>query len=75
MPNLIKVEGHDNLGRDPVTGAIINRNKDGYNAYMESVRKHREKDEEINRQKQELNNVKQELAEIKDLLRQLIIKE
>ena len=74
-PNFLKVEGHDSLYRDPSTGAIVNRDKSGFQAYMDSVKQSRERDAKVDRVAEELNTVKTELNEIKSLLVQLLNKD
>lgn len=72
---MIKVAGHDGLARDPITGAIVNSNKDAFQAYLESVKQAREREDSILTQAQELNNMKDELMQIKSMLQQLLNKD
>ena len=46
MSDLIKVEGHANLRRDPHTSAIINTDKSGYNQYIARRNKKNEEKKE-----------------------------
>jgi len=62
--NLIPVEGHHNLFRDPNTGAIINSDKSGYMQYIR-LKEQRQKE------KNELDQLKSDIAEIKSLLREI----
>ena len=39
MSKMIPVEGHKNLFRDENSGAIINRDKNAYNDYMDQKRR------------------------------------
>lgn len=68
MHNLLKVEGHDGLVRDPNSGAIINVNSSSYAEYVAASKK-------VEAEKQELNNIRSELAEVKSLLLKLLKKE
>lgn len=61
MSNHIKVEGHENLYRDPQTGAIINTD----------IRPKRSLSKEFNTAIEDINNLKEELSEIKQLLREI----
>jgi len=74
-PKFLKVEGHDGLYRDASTGAIVNRDPNGFQAYMESVRLAREKEQQIQSHADEINTLKNEMTEIKSLLLQLINKD
>jgi hypothetical protein len=62
---LIPVEGHNALGRDPNSNAIVNTDSTGYDAYIRARDKAKEKD-------QELTELKAELDEIKSLLKSLV---
>jgi len=68
----LKVQGHDDLVRDPQTNAIINTNKNEYDEYKmrkESRLKEKQKIEDI---ESEVSSMKNDLDEIKSLLRSLI---
>jgi len=62
MNDYIKVKGHENLYRDPSTGAIINTEKPTKNTIANRFTA-------INT---DINNLKEDVSEIKRLLRQLI---
>lgn len=62
MNNYIKVKGHENLYRDPSTGAIVNYDKPHKNTLSS----------ELTGMTSDINNLKEEVSEIKRLLRQLI---
>ena len=64
MSDLIRVEGEKNLYRDAKSGAIVNKDTQGYSQYL-TERERRIKD------KKELEDVKNELSEIKKLLIEL----
>ena len=61
---MIPVEGHKNLFRDEITGAIVNNDSTGYTDYMSQRR--RQLDERA-----ELDIMKNDINEIKSLLKEL----
>jgi len=61
---MIPVEGHKNLFRDEMTGAIVNHDSTGYTDYMSQRR--RQLDERA-----ELDIMKNDINEIKSLLKEL----
>lgn len=67
MSRLLNVEGHNNLARDPESGAIININR----SEMSRIKSAREA---RRREKEEIQGLKNEVSEIKDLLKQLLEK-
>lgn len=62
MDNLIRVKGHEDLYRDPSTGAIINTRSPNKTRFTET----------FNTALDDINNLKAELSEIKLLLREII---
>lgn len=62
MNNYIKVKGHENLYRDPETGAIVNTDKPVRNTIANR----------FSTITTDINNLKEDVSEIKRLLRQLI---
>ena len=62
---LIPVEWHNALGRDPNSNAIVNTDSTGYEAYIKAREKSKMKDKELEELKSELN-------EIKSLLKSLV---
>ena len=64
---MIPVEGHQNLFRDEKTGAIVNRDSNGYSQYM--IQKRRNSDKQA-----ELDEMKKEIDELKSLLNELASK-
>ena len=62
---MIKVEGHSNLYRDEVSGAIINCDTASYNQYVNSLSK-----QEL--RKKELDDIKNDIKEIKFLLKKIL---
>lgn len=69
---MIKVEGYQNLYRDPNTGAIVNTDR---RAYLEYVRQRnlltKQKEEKRNLE-QEVSNLHEEVAELKKLVHDLL---
>ena len=65
---LLPVEGHQTLGRDPVSNAILNTDTTQYEAYIKARNAARKKVEEI-------TNLKDEVAELKRLVNYLVQKE
>ena len=64
---MIPVEGHKNLFRDENSGAIINRDKNAYNEYMDQKRRNTDK-------QVELDEMKKEIEELKTMLNSLASK-
>tara|TARA_R100000734_G_C3199626_1_gene19012 strand:- start:22 stop:234 length:213 start_codon:yes stop_codon:yes gene_type:complete len=67
MSKMIPVEGHKNLFRDENSGAIINRDKNAYNDYMDQKRRNTDK-------QVELDEMKKEIEELKTMLNSLASK-
>jgi len=65
--SLIRVEGEENLYRDPKSHAIINTDKNAYQNYLDSRNR---KLAELN----EIETLKNDVAELKDMMRLLIEK-
>lgn len=72
MSDLIKVEGHEHLARDPHSGAIVNTNKSAYQAAVEAADRRKREAEKLDSAVDDINNLKEEIGEIKDLLKELI---
>ena len=64
---MIPIQGHKNLYRDEITGAVINKDDYGYAQYMKMKSK---KDS----QKDELDRMRNDIDEIKSLLKALVSK-
>ena len=62
---MIPIEGHSNLVRDEITGAVLNNDDYGYQQYIKMR-------ESKDSQKEELDKIKSDIAEIKTLLKQLV---
>ena len=65
---LIPVEGHNALGRDPASNAILNTDTTQYEAYIKARNEARKKTKEI-------TDLKDEVAELKRLVNDLVRKE
>ena len=65
---LIPVEGHTTLGRDPASNAILNTDTTQYEAYIKARNAARKKD-------QSLRELQDEVAELKALVNNLVQKE
>ena len=65
---LIPDEGHNQLGRDPNSNAILNTDVSAYEAYRKARR-------EAKKKEAELSTLKDEVAELKALVNTLVQKE
>ena len=65
---LIPVEGHTTLGRDPASNAILNTDTSQYDAYIKARENAKKKD-------RTLDDLKKEVDDLKDLIKDLIKKE
>lgn len=74
MKNLLKVEGYDDLLKDPVTGVVVNTNKSAYEQYLAKRRKDEHVTKQIESQAMEIQSLKSDLSEIKNLLTQILNK-
>lgn len=63
--NLIPVEGHENLARDPATNIILNINKDKSEQYK------RLRDQKLKEQ-QKIESLESDVQEIKAMLQKLL---
>ena len=65
---LIPVEGHTTLGRDPASNAILNTDTSQYDAYLKARDNAKKKD-------RSLQELKDEVAELKALLMDVVKKQ
>ena len=72
MSNFTKVEGHQDLVRDNVSGAIINRNRSAYEMATKRAADAQRQRDEIRSATREINTLKCEMHEIKDMLKTLL---
>ncbi len=68
----LKVEGHNNLIRDPITNSIINTNMSEYQQYISRRNMKNEENQKLQNLDEDVANIKNDLDEIKSLLRSLI---
>ena len=68
----LKVEGHNNLVRDPNTNSIINTNMTEYQQYITRRNVKNEENSKLESLEDDVTNIKSDLDEIKTLLRSLI---
>ncbi len=67
----LKVKGHSDLIRDPITNAIINTNKSKYEEYISRRNIKKSETQKVKNLEDELSCIKDDLNEIKSLLRRL----
>ena len=67
----VRVKGHSDLIRDPVTNAIINTNKSKYEEYISRRNIKKSETQKVKNLEDELSCIKDDLNEIKSLLRRL----
>jgi hypothetical protein len=68
----LKVEGHNDLLRDPNTNSIINTNMSEYKQYIARRNMKSEENQKLENLESDVNNIKNDLDEIKSLLRSLV---
>lgn len=71
---LIPVEGHNGLYRDSKTNAIINKNKNEYEAHLRRKKAIEDEKNRISNLENDISSLKNELSEIQILLRRLLEK-
>jgi len=74
MSEYLQVEGHKELVRDTKSKAIINTDKNAYNAAVKRAREAQNQRDQLRDATREINNIKCEMHEIKSLLVQLLDK-
>lgn len=67
----VRVKGHSDLVRDPMTNAIINTNKSKYEEYISRRNIKKNETQKVKNLEDELSCIKDDLNEIKSLLRGL----
>ena len=77
VPKYIPVDGEENKGlfRDKDSNAILLRDSDVYDKYMQSYNERQRKKQEFTSLQSEVNDLKSDVSDIKSLLLQLINKE
>lgn len=66
----VKIEGHSDLRKNLVTGAVINNDKIAYERYLNSKKQFTK----MNSSMDDINSLKEEISEIKSLLKELLKK-
>ena len=74
MEKYLKVESDKSLARDVDSNAIVNRNKDEFDKFMELSRKKHEEKRKFDNMRSDLDSLKQDMDEIKTLLRNIMDK-
>ena len=72
--DLVKVEGHPNLGRDMKSGAIININSNEGDRARDRKKRWILQQQEHMQLKSDVDQLKNDMSEIKDLLTKLVEK-
>jgi len=72
--NLIPVEGHSHLARDPTTGAIVNINKTEIHQAQERKKVRKNQQKELQHLKQTVDHLADEMNELKRLILKLVEK-
>ena len=68
----VRVKGHSDLVRNPVTNAIINTNKSKYEEYISRRELKKNETKKVQDLEDELSCIKDDLNEIKSLLKEII---
>ena len=74
MEKYLKVESEKSLVRDVDSNAIVNKNKDEFDKFMELSRKKHEEKKKFDNMRSDLDSLKQDMNEIKTLLRNIMDK-
>lgn len=74
IKNMIPVEGHSDLARDPNTGAVMNINSDKIRESRERKRIIRERIKEEQELKAKVEGLESDISDMKNMLSQLIEK-
>ena len=69
---LSRIEGHDGLRKDESTGAIINVDRNAWQAAKDRAKAAQKSIDEIRDQARQINNLKCEMHEIKSMLQTLL---
>ena len=75
MSEYLKVEGYNNLVRDPKSHAIINTDRSAYQMAKKRAADAQRQRDEIRNASREINNIKCEMHEIKSMLKTLLDKD
>ena len=67
-----KIKGHEDLRKDELTGAIINVDRNAWQAAKDRAKAAQKSRDEIRDQARQINNLKCEMHEIKSMLQTLL---
>ena len=70
--NYLKVEGYNELLRDPITNSIVNANMSEYQQYIARRNIKNEENQKVQSIEEDVASMKDDLDEIKFLLRSLL---
>ena len=70
----LQVEGHNDLGRDTESNAIVNKNRGAYLLAKQRAQNAQRQRDAIRNANREINNIKSEMHEIKSMLKTLLDK-
>jgi hypothetical protein len=68
----LRVEGHNELLRDPITNSIINTNMSEYQQYIARRNVKTEENQKVQTIEEDVASMKEDIDEIKFLLRSLV---
>ena len=71
---LIPVKDSPGIFRDSITNAIINRNTNDYNTYIQNRQRMKSKNERINDLEKKVDDLSGDIGDIKSMLQSLITK-
>lgn len=74
MKNSLPVEGHSNLQRDKISGAIVNNSPTDYDTFMKQHEIKRKNKLKVESMQDDIINIKSEMDEIKKLLMNILEK-
>lgn len=74
MSELIKVKNHSDLRREDSSSAILNVDKQQYNAYKRKKYMAKQKTERLNNVESKVDELQEDMKDIKQLLQQLVAK-
>lgn len=72
MLNLVRVQDHENLRRDPGTGAVIDVDQQAYENYVKTKQSRQQQQQRIEHMEQRINSFESNLQDIKHLLHKLL---
>ena len=70
--SVVKVEGHSDLVKDTDSKAIVNKDKTGYEVYMQKVNARKHERSTVRGLVREVNELREDFKEIKNLLVKMV---